>query len=129
MIKIHVTSVPVDDQDNALRFYTQVLGFIKKADIPMGEYRWLTIVSPDEQSGIELLLEPAAFPPTQTYQQKLKEAGIPWTSFQVDDLQKEYKRLAQLDVEFIAEPKEVGPVKLATFDDTCGNYIQLVQKL
>ncbi|WP_223669618.1 VOC family protein [Kangiella shandongensis] len=129
MLKIHVTSVPVDDQDKALRFYTQVLGFIKKTDIPMGEHRWLTVVSPDEQNGIELLLEPTAFPPSQTYQQELKDAGIPWTSFQVNDLQSEYKRLAKLDVEFIADPKEIGTVKLATFDDTCGNYIQLIQML
>lgn len=129
MIKIYVTSVPVDDQQKALDFYTQMLGFIKKKDIPLGEYKWLTLVSPQEQSGVELLLEPMAFEPAKLYQQSLKKAGIPWTSFAVDDIEKEYQRLVDLGVEFSIPPREAGTVKIAVLDDTCGNYIQLMQEL
>lgn len=129
MLKIHVTSVPVNDQANALRFYTEVLGFTKKTDIPMGEHRWLTVVSSAEQSGVELLLEPMAFEPAKVYQQALKQAGIPWTSFAVDDLDAEYQRLFELGVQFSMEPREMGPVMMAVLDDTCGNHIQLVQML
>lgn len=129
MLKIHVTSVPVDDQEKALDFYTNVLGFIKKIEIPLGEYKWLTVVSADEQSGVELLLEPMAFKPTKSYQLSLKKAGIPWTSFAVDNVEKEFERLKQLGVEFSISPKEVGTVKIAVLDDTCGNYIQLMQQL
>lgn len=129
MIKIYVTSVPVEDQDKALDFYTQTLGFIKKKEVPLGEYKWLTVVSPEEQSGVELLLEPMAFEPARLYQQSLKEAGIPWTSFAVDDIEKEYERLSGLGVEFSIEPREAGPVKIAVLDDTCGNFIQLMQEL
>lgn len=129
MIKIYVTSVPVEDQDKALDFYTRVLGFIKKKDIPLGEHKWLTVVSPEEQSGVELLLEPMAFEPARQYQQSLKEAGIPWTSFAVDDVENEYKRLSDLGVEFSMPPREAGTVKIAVLDDTCGNYIQLMQEL
>lgn len=129
MIKIYVTSVPVENQDKALKFYTQTLGFIKKKDIPLGEHKWLTVVSPEEQSGVELLLEPMAFEPARLYQQALKEAGIPWTSFAVDDIEKEYKRLTKLGVEFSIPPKEAGTVMIAVLDDTCGNYIQLMQEL
>ncbi len=129
MISIHVTSVPVDDQTKALKFYTEVLGFIKKTDIPVGEHRWLTVVSPKEQSGVELLLEPMGFEPAKVYQKALKEAGIPWTSFAVDDLQKEYERLIGLGVEFSMEPKEMNAVMIAVLDDTCGNNIQLLQML
>ena len=129
MIKIHVTSVPVDDQDKALEFYTEKLGFIKKTEIPLGEHKWLTVVSPQEQSGVELLLEPMAFEPAKVYQNALKDAGIPWTSFLVDDLQKEFERLTELGVEFSMQPKEAGTVMIAVLDDTCGNNIQLVQML
>lgn len=129
MIRIHVTSVPVSDQEKALKFYTEKLGFIKKTEIPMGEHKWLTVVSPKELNGIELLLEPMVFEPAKDYQKALKDAGIPWTSFAVDDLKKEYERLTALDVEFSMEPKEMGPVMMAVLDDTCGNNIQLVQML
>jgi len=129
MIRIHVTSIPVDDQDKALKFYTEVLGFIKKTEIPMGEHKWLTVVSPKEQNGVELLLEPMGFEPARVYQKALKDAGIPWTSFAVDDLEKEYERLTELDVQFTMEPRAMGPVLMAVLDDTCGNNVQLVQML
>lgn len=129
MIKVYVTSVPVQDQDNALRFYTEKLGFIKKTEVPVGEHRWLTVVSPQEQNGVEVLLEPTAFGPAKEYQKALKDAGIPWTSFMVDDLKKEHKRLKGFGVQFSMEPKEVGPTMIAVFDDTCGNNIQLLQML
>lgn len=129
MIKIHVTSVPVDNQDKALKFYTEKLGFIKKTEIPMGEHKWLTVVSPNEQSGVELLLEPMAFEPARVYQRALKEAGIPYTSFMVGDLNLEYDRLKGIGVTFSMDPREMGPVKMAILDDTCGNNIQLVQML
>lgn len=129
MIKIYVTSVPVQDQEKAFQFYTEKLGFIKKTDVPVGEYRWLTVVSPNEQNGVELLLEPMAFKPAKEYQNALKKAGIPWTSFMVDDLTKEYERLKAVGVQFIMEPKEVGPTKIAVLDDTCGNNIQLLEML
>lgn len=129
MIKIYVTSVPVKDQEKALSFYTSVLGFIKKKDIPLGEHKWLTVVSPEEQSGVELFLEPMGFEPAKSYQQSLKEAGIPWTSFAVDDIDKEYERLVKQGVEFSIPPREAGTVKIAVLDDTCGNYIQLMQEL
>lgn len=129
MIKIHVTSVPVDNQDKALKFYTEKLGFIKKTEVPMGENKWLTVVSPKEQNGVELLLEPMGFEPAKVYQKALKDAGVPYTSFMVDDVKKEYERLKGLGVEFSMEPKEVGPVMITTLDDTCGNNIQLVQML
>lgn len=129
MIKIHVTSVPVDNQDKALKFYTDKLGFIKKTEVPIGEHKWLTVVSPKEQNGVELLLEPMAFEPAKVYQKALKDAGIPWTSFAVDDLNKEHERLTGLGVEFSMVPKEMGPVMMSVLDDTCGNNIQLVQML
>jgi predicted enzyme related to lactoylglutathione lyase len=129
MIRIYVTSVPVQDQDKALKFYTEKLGFIKKTDVPVGEYKWLTVVSPKEQNGVELLLEPMAFGPAKEYQKALKDAGIPWTSFMVDDVKKEYERLRNLGVQFSMEPKEVGPTIIAVLDDTCGNNIQLLEML
>ncbi|MFS1475966.1 VOC family protein [Vibrio lentus] len=128
-MKIVVTSVPVEDQDRALDFYTNILGFIKKTEVPLGEYKWLTVVSPQEQSGVELLLEPMAFEPAKQYQDSLKEAGIPWTSFAVDDVNAEYERLVALGVEFSITPREAGSVMIAVLDDTCGNYIQLMQLL
>lgn len=129
MIHIYVTSVPVTDQDKALDFYTNKLGFVKKTEIPMGEHKWLTVVSPDEQNGVELLLEPMAFEPAHTYQKALKDAGIPWTMFMVDDVKKEHERLVGLGVDFNMEPREAGTVMIATLDDTCGNLIQLAQML
>ena len=129
MIKIHVTSVPVNNQDKALKFYTGKLGFVKKTEIPMGEHKWLTVVSPNEQNGVELLLEPMAFEPARIYQKALKDAGIPYTSFMVTDLNKEFERLSGAGVKFSMEPREMGPMKIAILDDTCGNNIQLVQML
>ncbi|TKB57649.1 VOC family protein [Ferrimonas aestuarii] len=129
MIEICVTSVPVSDQEKALQFYTQILGFIKKTDLPLGEHRWLTVVSPKAQAGVELLLEPMAFAPALEYQQALKQAGIPWTSFSVDDLVHEYQRLTELGVQFSIPPTEAGNVQIAVLDDTCGNFIQLMQAL
>ena len=129
MIKIHVTSVPVDNQEKALNFYTEKLGFIKKTEVPMGEHKWLTVVSPNEQNGVELLLEPMGFEPARVYQKALKDAGIPYTSFMVADINKEYERLIGIGVKFSMEPREMGPVKMAILDDTCGNNIQLIQML
>ena len=126
-MKIKVTSVPVFDQDKALKFYTEVLGFIKKKDIPLGEHKWLTVVSKEEQDGVELLLEPMGFAPAKIYQKQLKDAGIPWTMFNVDDIQSEYERLEKLGVKFSMKPTQMGPATIAVFDDTCGNNIQLVQ--
>ena len=129
MIKIHITNVLVDDQEKALNFYTEVLVFIKKTEIPMGEHKWLTVVSPKEQNGVQLLLEPMAFEPAKAYQKALKDAGIPYTSFAVDNLKEEYARLTTIGVTFSVEPKIMGPVMIAVLDDTCGNNIQLVQML
>lgn len=127
-MKIHLTNVPVDDQEKALRFYTEKLGFVKKTDIPVGEYRWLTVVSPDDEDGVELLLEPMGFEPAKVYQKALFSAGIPYTSFAVVDMQKEKERLEKLAVEFTSQPEKVGPVTIAVIYDTCGNLIQLVQQ-
>lgn len=117
----------VDDQDKALKFYTEILGFVKKTEIPMGEHKWLTVVSQAELNGVELVLEPISFPPAQEFQHALKNAGIPWTSFAVDDIQKEYERLEKLGVQFSMKPTQMGAVTLAVFDDTCGNNIQIAQ--
>lgn len=126
-MKIKLNSVLVDDQDRALRFYTEVLGFIKKNDIPVGEARWLTVVSPDAPDDIELLLEPTGFLAARTYQKALFDAGIPLTAFAVEDIQKEYERMKELGVVFSMEPTKAGPATLAVFNDTCGNLIQLYQ--
>jgi predicted enzyme related to lactoylglutathione lyase len=126
-MKIILTSVMVDDQDKALKFYTEVLGFVKKNDIPMGEARWLTVVSPEGPDDVELLLEPMGFPPARTYQKALFEAGIPLTSFAIDDIQKEYERMKKLGVVFKTAPTKMGPVTIAVFEDTCGNLIQMAQ--
>jgi predicted enzyme related to lactoylglutathione lyase len=126
-MKIKLTSVMVDDQDKALKFYTEVLGFVKKNDIPMGEARWLTVVSPDGPDDVELLLEPMGFPPARTYQKALFEAGIPSTSFAVEDIQKEYERMKKLGVAFKTAPTKMGPVTIAVFEDMCGNLIQMAQ--
>ncbi len=127
-MKIVLTSVLVDDQEKALRFYTEVLGFIKKADIPMGQFRWLTVVSPDDENGVELVLEPDQHPAAGPFKRALVEDGIPFTSFGVDDVQAEYERLMSLGVQFTQPPKALGPVTTAIFDDTCGNLIQIAQK-
>lgn len=126
-MRITVTSVPVNDQEKALQFYTKKLGFVKKRDIPMGEHRWLTLVSPEEQDGVELLLEPIGFEPAKVFQKALFDAGIPWTSFNVEDIDAEFLRLKQLGVAFSTEPTVMGTVKLAVLEDTCGNHIQIVQ--
>lgn len=127
-MRIVVTSVYVDDQEKALRFYTDVLGFVKKTDIPMGEFRWLTVVTPDDPNGIELLLEPDAHPAVKPFKRSLVEDGIPFTSFGVDDVQTTYHRLQSAGVRFTQPPVEMGPVTTAVLDDTCGNLIQIAQK-
>lgn len=124
---IILSSVLVDDQSKALKFYTDVLGFEKKYDIPMGEHRWLTVVSPGGTNPVELLLEPMGFPPARTYQKALFDAGIPLTAFGVKGIHAEYKRLRSLGVAFKGEPKAAGPVTIAVFEDTCGNLIQMIQ--
>ncbi|GAB4021285.1 methylglyoxalase [Spirosoma migulaei] len=126
-MKIKVTSLLVDDQEKALAFYTEVLGFVKKTEVPLGEHKWLTVVSGEERDGVELLLEPMAFEPARVYQKALFDAGIPLTAFNVDDVQLDYERLIKLGVVFSMKPTTMGPVTLAVFDDTCGNNIQLVQ--
>lgn len=125
-MKIYVTSVFVDDQQKALGFYTEVLGFTKKHEIPLGEAWWLTVVSPEDPEGTELLLEPDGHPAVQPYKKALVADGIPAASFQVTDVQAEYERLRGLGVTFTQEPMEAGPVTMAVFDDTCGNLIQIV---
>ena len=127
-MKIVVTSVLVDDQDKALRFYTDVLGFVKKTEIPMGEYRWLTVVGQNEPDGTELLLEPDCHPAVAPFKKALVEDGIPFTSFAVEDVRAEYERLRSLGVQFTQPPTEMGPVTTAVLDDTCGNLIQIAQK-
>lgn len=124
-MKITVTSVLVDDQDKALAFYTDVLGFRTKTDIPLGDHRWLTVVSPEAPDGVELVLEPDEHPAARPYKAALVEDGIPFTSFGVDDVQREYERLRDLRVHFTQEPTAMGPVTTAVFDDTCGNLIQI----
>lgn len=126
MPRIHVTSVLVDDQARALTFYTEKLGFVPKTDVPAGEYRWLTVVGPDEPDGVELLLEPSAHPAVTPFKEALVADGIPFTSFAVDDVRVEYERLSGLGVRFTQAPAEMGPVVTAVLDDTCGNLIQLV---
>ena len=127
-MKINVTSVLVDDQAKALAFYTDVLGFVKKTDLPAGEDRWLTIVSPEQPDGVELLLEPDAHPAAKPFKQALVADGIPATSFAVDDVQAEFDRLSAKGVAFTQPPTEMGPVTTAVFDDTCGNLIQIASQ-
>ena len=135
-MKIVLTSIMVDDQDKALKFYTEVLGFIKKTEIPVGEAKWLTVVSPEDSNDVELLLEPDWNPAIQindkpaaeVFKKTLFDAGIPFTSFGVDDIQKEYERLEKQGVRFTMKPTKMGPVTVAIFDDTCGNLIQMAQK-
>jgi catechol 2,3-dioxygenase-like lactoylglutathione lyase family enzyme len=125
-MKIHLTSVFVDDQDRAEHFYTEILGFVKKHDVPLGEEaRWLTVVAPDEPDGTELLLEPAGHPAVKPYRDALVKDGIPLAQFAVTDVEAEYERLHALGVRFTQEPLAMGPVTTAVFDDTCGNLIQI----
>ncbi len=126
-MRINVTSVFVEDQEKALRFYTGVLGFVKKRDIPLGEHRWLTVVSADEPDGTELLLEPDAHPAVRPFKAALVEDGIPFTSFAVADVAAEYRRLTGLGVRFTQPPTDLGAVVTAVFDDTCGNLIQIAR--
>jgi catechol 2,3-dioxygenase-like lactoylglutathione lyase family enzyme len=128
-MKIVVTSVLVDDQERALRFYTDVLGFEKKEDIPLGDARWLTVVSPQDRDGPELLLEPDGHPAAKPFKAALVEDGIPFTSFAVDDVQAEFERMAKLGVTFTQPPTDMGPVRTAVFDDTCGNLIQMAERM
>lgn len=127
MMKVIVTSIFVQDQDKALKFYTETLGFVKKHDIPVGEHRWIALVSPEDQEGTELLLEPNAHPAAKEYQKKIFAEGIPATMFGVADVHEEYNRLIKLGVKFTIEPTVMGDVTLAVFDDTCGNLIQIAQ--
>jgi catechol 2,3-dioxygenase-like lactoylglutathione lyase family enzyme len=127
-VKIYITSVFVDDQEKALRFYTGALGFTPKDDVPLGEHRWLTVVSPQAPDGPELLLEPDGHPAVRPYKEALVADGIPAASFAVDDVPAEFARLQGLGVKFTQEPLEMGPVVTAVLDDTCGNLIQLVAR-
>jgi catechol 2,3-dioxygenase-like lactoylglutathione lyase family enzyme len=124
-MRINLSSVLVDDQDKAERFYTEVLGFRKKTEIPMGRHRWLTVVAPDDPDGVELVLEPDEHPAAKPFKQALVDDGIPFTSFAVDDVDREYERLTALGVRFTQPPVDMGPVKTAVLDDTCGNLIQI----
>ena len=126
-MKIKLTSVMVDDQDKALEFYTKVLGFIKKTEIPAGADKWLTVVSPEGADDIEMLLEPTGHPAARTFQEAMFKAGIPLTAFAVEDIQREHARLKSLGVAFSMEPTNMGMATVAIFDDTCGNYIQIYQ--
>lgn len=126
-MRIHITSVFVDDQAKAHDFYTRVLGFQVKHDVPMGAHRWLTVVSPEDTGGTELLLEPSEHPAVKPYRSALVADGIPATSFQVDDIDAEFERLRALGVAFTLEPRDAGPVRMAVLDDSCGNLIQLIQ--
>ena len=127
-MRIVVTSVFVDDQEKALQFYTGVLGFVKKTDIPLGEARWLTVVSPQDPDGTELLLEPDEHPAAGPFKEALVADGIPFTSFGVEDVKAEFSRLRDRGVRFTQEPLEMGPVTTAVFDDSCGNLIQIAQQ-
>ena len=124
-MRINLASVLVDDQEKALRFYTEVLGFQKKTEIPLGEHRWLTVVSPDDPNGVELVLEPDGHPAAKPFKEALMADGIPFTSFAVTDVHAETERLRALGVTFTQEPLQLGPVTTAVLDDTCGNLIQI----
>lgn len=124
-MRIVITSVFVDDQAKALEFYTETLGFVKKQDIPMGQHRWLTVVSPENPEGPELLLEPDDHPAAKTFKQALMEDGIPFTSFEVDDVHREHERLGELGVRFTQDPTDMDVVTTAVLEDTCGNLIQI----
>ena len=126
-MKMHIKSVMVDDQAKAHKFYTEVLGFKTKHNIEVGKHRWVTLVSREEEHEVELALEPNEYPAARELQASLQRDGIPWTQFSVEDIQAEYARLVEAGVTFLTPPGEDGGVKYATFDDTCGNFIQLVE--
>ncbi|MGG1442431.1 VOC family protein [Brevibacillus laterosporus] len=126
-MKIKLTSIFVDDQDKALTFYTDVLGFVKKRELPAGDFKWLTVVSPEGPHDIELLLEPLGHPAAKTFQKEMFEAGIPVTAFAVEDIHKEYERMIGLGVVFKTKPIDMNETSIAVFNDTCGNLIQLFQ--
>ena len=127
-MRINLASVLVDDQEKALRFYTEVLGFQAKANVPLGEHRWITVVSPEDPDGTELVLEPDEHPAAKPFKKALVADGIPFTSFAVDDVRAEHERLRGLGVRFTQEPADMGPVTTAVLDDTCGNLIQIVHR-
>jgi catechol 2,3-dioxygenase-like lactoylglutathione lyase family enzyme len=127
-MRIKLTSVLVDDQQKALEFYTDVLGFVKRQDVPVGEDRWLTVVSPEDPDGPELLLEPDSHPAARPFKAALVDDGMPFTSFAVDDVQGEFRRLSDRGVRFTQEPLQMGPVTTAVLDDTCGNLIQIASQ-
>jgi catechol 2,3-dioxygenase-like lactoylglutathione lyase family enzyme len=124
-MRINLASVLIDDQQKALRFYTEVLGFVKKTDVPMGQHSWLTVVSPEDPDGVELVLEPGDHPAVRPFKEALVADGIPWTSFAVADVHAEFDRLKGLGVTFTQEPTDMGTVTTAVLDDTCGNLIQI----
>jgi len=126
-MRIKLTSIMVNDQDQALRFYTEVLGFQKKQDIPVGAYRWITVVSPEGPEDLELSLEPNANPAAKSFQEAMSAQSIPLAAFEVTDIEAEYARLKGLGVVFTTEPTKAGPVSIAVFSDTCGNLIQMYQ--
>lgn len=128
MMNIIVTSLFVQDQDKALEFYTETLGFVKKHDVPMGKFRWIALVSPDAQEGTELILEPNEHPAAKEYQKRISAEGIPATMFGVADIHIEYNRLLENGVKFTMKPTKMGEFTIAVFDDTCGNLIQMIQK-
>jgi catechol 2,3-dioxygenase-like lactoylglutathione lyase family enzyme len=127
-MKINLTSVLVDDQEKALQFYTEVLGFTAKVDVPLGEHRWITVVSAEDPEGTELVLEPDEHPAAKPFKEALVADGIPFTSFAVEDVAAEYERLRGLGVRFTQEPTNMGPVTTAVLDDTCGNLIQIAHQ-
>jgi len=127
-MRINLASVLVDDQEKALRFYTEILGFQEKANVPLGEHRWITVVSPEDPDGTELVLEPDEHPAAKPFKKALVADGIPFTAFAVDDVRAEHERLRGLGVHFTQEPADMGPVTTAVLDDTCGNLIQIVHR-
>ncbi|HEY0698486.1 MAG TPA: VOC family protein [Micromonospora sp.] len=127
-MRVNLASVLVDDQEKALRFYTEVLGFKEKTNVPVGEHRWITVVSPEDPDGTELVLEPDVHPAVRPFKDALVADGIPFTSFAVDDVRAEYERLRGLGVRFTQEPADMGPVTTAVLDDTCGNLIQIAHQ-
>ena len=127
-MRIYITGVFVDDQAKALEFYTTKLGFEKKTDVPVGEYRWLTVVSPEQRDGVEFLLEPSSHPAVKPYREAMVKDGIPLASFEVDDIEAECERLKSLDVNITMDPVNAGEVTIAMLDDTCGNLVQLIQR-
>lgn len=127
-MKIHLAAVFVDDQEKALRFYTEILGFQTKEDVPVGEHRWLTVVSPDQEDGPRLVLEPDAHPAVRPFKAALLDDGIPFTQFAVDSVEAEYERLRSLGVRFTQPPTNLGPATTAVFEDTCGNLVQIAHR-